>query len=164
MFASGRKGDINIRGAFAHMASDALIALGVVLTGFAIRATGWLWLDPVASIGIGVVIAVATWSLLRESINLAMDAVPENVDADAVESMLASIAGVSAVHDLHIWAMSTTETCLTAHLEAPAGLDYTALTCAQTELHEHFGIAHSTIQVERGDASEPCAQADEAAV
>lgn len=164
MFASGRKRDINIRGAFAHMASDALIALGVVLTGFAIRGTGWLWLDPVASIGIGLIIAVGTWSLLRESVNLAMDAVPENVDAGAVESMLASIDGVSAVHDLHIWAMSTTETCLTAHLVAPAGLADTTLACARTELHEHFGIVHSTIQVERGDADEPCAQADEAAV
>jgi cobalt-zinc-cadmium efflux system protein len=164
MFASGRKGDINIRGAFAHMASDALIALGIVLTGFGIRATGWLWLDPVASIAIGLIIAVATWSLFRESINLAMDAVPENVDAAAVESMLVSIAGVSAVHDLHIWAMSTTETCLTAHLVAPGGLDDIALAHARTELHEHFGIGHSTLQVERGDAEEPCAQADEAAV
>jgi cobalt-zinc-cadmium efflux system protein len=164
MFASGRKSDIDIRGAFEHMASDALIALGVVLTGFAIRATGWLWLDPIASIAIGVVIAVATWSLFRESINLAMDAVPENVDADAVESCLCSIEGVSAVRDLHIWAMSTTETCLTAHLVAAAGLDDTVLSCARTELHEHFGILHSTIQVERGDADEPCAQADEAAV
>jgi len=164
LFASGRKSDINIRGAFAHMAGDALIALGVVLTGFAIHATGWLWLDPVASIGIGLVIAFATWSLLRESINLAMDAVPENVDAFAVESLLASIEGVSAVHDLHIWAMSTTETCLTVHLVALAGLDDTALAFARTELHEHFGIAHCTIQVERGDAAHPCAQADEAAV
>ena len=164
LFASGRKSDINIRGAFAHMASDALIALGVVLTGFAIRATGWLWLDPVASIGIGLVIALATWSLLRESINLAMDAVPENVDAAAVESLLASIDGVSAVHDLHIWAMSTTETTLTAHLVAFAGLDDRTLACARTELHERFGIVHSTIQVERGDADQPCKQADEAAV
>lgn len=164
LFASGRKSDINIRGAFAHMASDAFIALGVVLTGFAIRATGWLWLDPVASIGIGLVIALATWSLLRESINLAMDAVPENVDAAAVESLLASIDGVSAVHDLHIWAMSTTETTLTAHLVALAGLDDRTLACARTELHARFGIVHSTIQVERGDADQPCEQADEAAV
>jgi cobalt-zinc-cadmium efflux system protein len=164
LFASGRKSDINIRGAFAHMASDAFIALGVVLTGLSIRATGWLWLDPVASIGIGVVIAMATWSLLRESINLAMDAVPENVDAAVVESLLGSIDGVSAVHDLHIWAMSTTETCLTAHLVAPAGLDDRTLACARTDLHEHFGIVHSTIQVERGDEDQPCEQADEAAV
>jgi cobalt-zinc-cadmium efflux system protein len=164
LFASGRKSDINIRGAFAHMASDAVIALGVVLTGFAIRATGWLWLDPIASIGIGLVIALATWSLLRESINLAMDAVPENVDATAVESLLGSIEGVSAIHDLHIWAMSTTETCLTAHLVVPAGLDDKTLTFARSELHERFGIAHCTIQGERGDTVHPCAQADEAAV
>ena len=146
------------------MASDALIAFGVVITGFAIRGTGRLWLDPVASIAIGMIIAVATWSLFRESVNLAMDAVPENVDADAVEAMLASTEGVSAVHDLHISAMSTTEICLTAHLVAPAGLDDTTMACARTELREHFGIIHSTIQVERGDAAEPCAQADEAAV
>ena len=163
LFASGRKSDINIRGAFAHMASDALIALGVVVTGFAIRATGWLWLDPVASIAIGLVIAVGTWSLLRESVNLAMDAVPENVDSAAVESLLGSINGVSAVHDLHIWAMSTTETCLTAHLVAPAGLDDKTLAFARTELREHFGIGHSTIQVERSDEA-PCEQADEGAV
>jgi cobalt-zinc-cadmium efflux system protein len=163
LFASGRKSDINIRGAFAHMASDALIALGVVVTGFAIRATGWLWLDPVASIAIGLVIAVGTWSLLRESVNLAMDAVPENVDSAAVESLLGSINGVSAVHDLHIWAMSTTETCLTAHLVAPAGLEDKTLAFARTELREHFGIGHSTIQVERSDEA-PCEQADEGAV
>jgi cobalt-zinc-cadmium efflux system protein len=163
LFASGRKSDINIRGAFAHMASDALIAFGVVVTGFAIRATGWLWLDPVASIAIGLVIAVGTWSLLRESVNLAMDAVPENVDSAAVESLLGSINGVSAVHDLHIWAMSTTETCLTAHLVAPAGLEDKTLAFARTELREHFGIGHSTIQVERSDEA-PCEQADEGAV
>jgi cobalt-zinc-cadmium efflux system protein len=163
LFASGRKSDINIRGAFAHMASDALIALGVVITGFAIRATGWLWLDPVASIAIGLIIAVGTWSLLRESVNLAMDAVPENVDAAAVESLLGSIDGVSAVHDLHIWAMSTTETCLTAHLVAPAGLQDKTLAFARTALREHFGIGHSTIQVERSDEA-PCEQADKGAV
>ena len=163
LFASGRKSDINIRGAFAHMASDALIALGVVITGFAIRATGWLWLDPVASIAIGLVIAVGTWSLLRESVNLAMDAVPENVDSAAVESLLGSMDGVSAVHDLHIWAMSTTETCMTAHLVAPAGLEDKTLAFARTELREHFGIGHSTIQVERSDEA-PCEQANEGAV
>lgn len=163
LFASGRKSDINIRGAFAHMASDAFIALGVVITGFAIRATGWLWLDPVASISIGLVIAVGTWSLLRESVNLAMDAVPENVDSAAVESLLGSIEGVSAVHDLHIWAMSTTETCLTAHLVASAGLEDKTLALVRTELREHFGIGHSTIQVERSDEA-PCEQADEGAV
>lgn len=163
LFASGRKSDINVRAAFAHMASDALIALGVVVTGFAIRATGWLWLDPVASIAIGLVIAIGTWSLLRESVNLAMDAVPENVDSTAVESLLGSIDGVSAVHDLHIWAMSTTETCLTAHLVAPAGLEDRTLAFARTELREHFGIGHSTIQVERSDEA-PCEQATKGAV
>lgn len=164
MFASGRKTDLNIRGAFAHLASDAVIALGVVVAGFAIRATGWLWIDPVVSISIGLVIALATWSLLRESVNLAMDAVPENVDAAMVESFLCSIDGVEAVHDLHIWAMSTTETALTVHVVAPQGLNDEALSATRTELHEHFGIAHCTIQVERGDADHPCAQEDQAAV
>lgn len=164
MFASGRKTDLNIRGAFAHLASDAVIALGVVVAGFAIRATGWLWIDPVVSISIGLVIALATWSLLRESVNLAMDAVPENVDAAMVESFLCSIDGVEAVHDLHIWAMSTTETALTVHVVAPQGLNDEALSAMRMELHEHFGIAHCTIQVERGDADHPCAQEDQAAV
>jgi cobalt-zinc-cadmium efflux system protein len=103
MFASGRKGDINIRGPFTHMAADALIALGVVFTGFSIRQTGWLWLDPATSIAIGIIIGLATWSLLKESVNLAIDAVPENIDPEAVGNFLCSQPGVREVHDLHIW-------------------------------------------------------------
>lgn len=165
MFASGRKGDVNIRGAFAHMAGDALIALGVVLTGLAIRATGWLWLDPATSIAIGIVIAFATWNLLGESVNLAMDAVPENIDPMAVEGYLASLPGVSEVHDLHIWAMSTTEACLTAHLVTPdMQRDDSVLATTRATLHERFGIEHSTMQLERGSGADSCAQGSELAV
>lgn len=160
LFASGRKGDINIRGAFAHLASDALISFGVVLTGIAIRATGWLWLDPATSIAIGAIIAVATWSLLKDSINLAMDAVPDHIDPLDVERYLASVPEVSGVHDLHIWAMSTTEVCLTAHLIAPGGtLSDARLASIRQILHDRFGIEHSTIQVERGDVDNACDRA-----
>lgn len=165
LFASGRKSDINIRSAFAHLAGDALISFGVVLTGLAIRYTGWLWLDPATSIAIGAIIAFATWGILKESVNLAMDAVPEHIDPSAVEQYLGSLPGVSAVHDLHIWAMSTTEACLTAHLVTPeSGLDDAMLASARKMLHERFRIDHSTIQLERGNPEHECEQADEAVV
>lgn len=165
MFASGRDGDLNVRGAFAHLAADALIALGVVLAGVAMRATGWLWLDPAVSIAIGIIIIVGTWGLLRESINLAMDAVPEHIDPLVVETYLASLHGVSAVHDLHIWAMSTTEVALTAHLVTPdAALDDARLATACTVLRDRFSIQHCTIQQERGDDAHPCAQASPASL
>ena len=165
MFASGRKGDINIRAAFAHMAADALIALGVVVTGFAIRQTGWQWLDPATSIAIGIIIGLATWSLLKESVNLAIDAVPENIDPEAVENFLCSQPGVREVHDLHIWAMSTTEPCLTAHLTVPdTGWSDSTLTDVRTSLHRKFGIEHSTLQVERGDSVDECNQSPELTV
>lgn len=165
MFASGRKSDINIRSAFAHLAGDALIAFGVVLTGLAIRYTGWLWLDPATSIAIGVVIAAATWGILKESVNLAMDAVPGHINTLDVEGYLVSLPEVSAVHDLHIWAMSTTEVCLTAHLVTPdSTLSDARLASTRKVLHERFGINHSTIQVERGDLDHACDQADEGVV
>lgn len=165
MFASGRKDDINIRSAFAHLAGDALVAFGVVLAGLAIRYTGWLWIDPATSIAIGVVIAVATWGLLKESANLAMDAVPKNIDPFAVQNYLASLPEVSAVHDLHIWAMSTTEACLTAHLVTSRdGLDDAWLASTRRELHERFRIDHTTIQLEQGNLEHECDQADEAVV
>src|SRR3954462_10156782 len=116
LFLSGRKRDLNLRGAFLHMAGGAAVSAGVVVAAFAIKLTGWQWLDPVVSLAIGVVIVWGTWGLLRESINLSMDAVPAGIDPKAVESYLASLAGVTAVHDLHIWAMSTTEAALTVHL------------------------------------------------
>src|SRR5262249_2177444 len=116
LFIKGRKGDINIRGAFLHMAADAGVSVGVVIAGLAISLTGLLWIDPLVSLLIVLVIAISTWGLLRDSVNLAMDAVPEGIDPEAVRSYLGRQPGVMEVHDLHIWAMSTTETALTAHL------------------------------------------------
>lgn len=157
LFMAGRKGDLNVRAAFAHMAADALIALGVVVSGFIIVATGWRWLDPVASIVISVLIIAGTWSLLRDSVNLALQAVPEGVDTNDVNAYLASINGVAEVHDLHIWGMSTTETALTAHLVIPDGYpgDEMRLEISST-LRERFGIGHVTIQIEIGDAGHSC--------
>lgn len=157
LFLSGRRHDLNIRGAFLHMAADAAVSLGVVASGVAILASGWVWLDPVVSLLIAVVITVGTFRLLGESVNLAMDAVPEGIDPGAVAAYLASLPGVVAVHDLHIWGMSTTHAALTAHLVRPgASLDDGFVARACRELHERFGIEHSTIQVERGDGAEPC--------
>ena len=156
LFFSGRAHDVNIRGAFLHLASDALVSVGVVLAGLMIRTTGWLWLDPVVSIAIGVVITIGTWGLLRESLNLAMDAVPEHIEPAEVERYLASLPGVSAVHDLHIWAMSTTETALTVHLVTPgAGLDDQRLATICDGLRSRFRIGHSTIQLEHGEGAHP---------
>lgn len=152
LFMAGRERDINIRGAFLHMAADAGVSVGVILIGFAIHETGWHWLDPAVSILIGVVIVWGTWSLLRESINLAMDAVPARIDPHAVESFLASLTGVEAVHDLHIWGMSTTETALTVHLVMPRPpADDRFLHDVSHDLHERFEIGHATIQIEHGD-------------
>src|SRR4030095_3151958 len=121
MFMSGCKGDLNIRGAFLHMASDAGISAGVVVAGIAILWTGWHWIDPVVSLLISAVIVWGTWDLLRESVNLALQAVPENIKPEEVERFLMQLPGIARVHDLHIWAMSTTETALTAHLVKPDG-------------------------------------------
>jgi len=154
-----RKADLNIKGAFLHMAADAGVSLGVVAAGLAIAATGWLWLDPAISLTIVAVILVGTWGLLRDSVNLALDAVPEDIDPATVHAYLAGLAGVTEVHDLHIWGMSTTDTALTAHLVKPEPQnedDLLAQTCL--ELHDRFGIEHATLQVERGGAA-PCALA-----
>jgi len=157
LFLSGRKSDLNIRGAFLHMAADAGVSLGVVLAGIAILATGWLWLDPVVSLMIVIVILVGTWGLLRDSLNLALDAVPENIDVVRVQAYLASLPDVSDVHDLHIWGISTTETALTAHLivrEITGGDALLSRVCK--ELHDEFGIEHATLQLEAGDSAYPC--------
>ena len=157
MFASGRKGDLNIRGAFMHMAADAVIALGVVLTGVAMLATGWSWLDPIVSLIIVAVIVYGTWDLLRSSVNLVLDAVPEGIDITAVKEYLISLPTCVDVHDLHIWGMSTTEAALTAHVVmAQAICDDALLAKTANELHEKFGIEHATLQVESGDPSYPC--------
>ncbi|MCX6558457.1 MAG: cation diffusion facilitator family transporter [Candidatus Aminicenantes bacterium] len=155
-FMSGRKSDLNLRGAFLHMAADAAVSAGVVVAGVAMLLSGWLWLDPVLSLLIAVVILTGTWGLLRESLDLALDAVPYGINPGAVESYLRNLCGVSAVHDLHIWAMSTSETALTAHLVKAAADDDDALIAqASRELHERFKIAHSTLQWERSAAQCP---------
>ncbi len=151
MFMRGSKDDLNIRGAFLHMAADAAISAGVVVAAAAMWATGWLWLDPVVSLGIVAVIVLGTWSLLRDSLDLALDAAPRGIDPKAVGDWLAARPGVSEVHDLHIWAMSTTETAMTAHLVRPENPDNDQFLhdlCG--EMSKRFNIGHVTIQVERG--------------
>jgi cobalt-zinc-cadmium efflux system protein len=160
MFIAGRKGDLNIRGAFLHMATDAAVSAGVVVAGVIIGITGWLWVDPAVSLLIVVIITVSTWGLLTESFHLALDAVPRSVELSDVETYLRALPDVTEVHDLHIWGMSTTDIALTAHLVKPSPGDDDALligTCR--ELRERFGIAHATIQVERGHGPQECSQA-----
>lgn len=157
MFMSGRKGDLNVRGAFLHMAADAAITLGVVLSGIAIVFTGWLWLDPATSLVVALLVIAGTWGLLRDSVNLALHAVPAGIDAANVQAYLESVTGVAEVHDLHIWGMSTTETALTAHLVFPGGYPGDALRSDMArELRQRFRIEHATIQIETGDAAHPC--------
>ncbi|HEY9761880.1 MAG TPA: cation diffusion facilitator family transporter [Trichocoleus sp.] len=158
LFMSGRDRDLNIRGAFLHMAADALVSLGVVLTGIAILTTGWTWFDPIISLVIVVIVTTGTWQLLKDSLNLAMDAVPPQIEPAAVQLFLKEQPGVKALHDFHIWAMSTTEIALTVHLVMPnehPGDAFLRQICQ--ELRQHFGIDHATIQVELGDTDEACA-------
>ena len=160
LFVSGRKNDLNIRGAFLHMAADALVSLGVVLAGIAILTTGWLWFDPVVSLIIVTVIVIGTWQLLLESVNLALDGVPTGIELVAVRTYLEQVSEVSEVHELHIWAISTTETALTVHLVMPRGCPNDGfLTQLCSELHDLFAIDHATIQVETGDRNYPCSLA-----
>ena len=157
MFLRGGKDDINIRGAFMHMAADAAVSLGVVIAAVAVMMTGWLWLDPAVSIMIALVITYGTWSLLSASVNLALDAVPSNIDPQKIDAYFAALPGVTEVHDLHIWAMSTTEVALTAHLVRPgAGLDDELLGKVCHDMQEKFGIGHVTVQVEQGDPEHAC--------
>jgi cobalt-zinc-cadmium efflux system protein len=151
LFLAGRKSDLNIRGAFLHMVADAGVSAAVVVAGLVIQFSGWLWVDPAASLLVVAVITAGTWGLLRESVDLSLDAVPEGIDPAAVEGYLAGLPGVTAVHDLHIWGLSTTHAALTAHLVKPDGLlDDDLLTRAATELHDRFGIEHVTLQLEQG--------------
>ncbi len=148
LFAGG-KGDINVRGAFVHMASDAVVSAGVVVAGFVIMMTGWLWLDPVVSLVINAAIVWATWGLLRDSLGMAMAAAPSTINPAEVRAFLAGQTGVASVHDLHIWAMSTTEVALTCHLVMPGGHpgdDFLHRLAA--ELSDEFHIGHSTAQIE----------------
>jgi len=157
LFAAGHD-DLNIRGAFTHMAADAIISLGVVLAGAAMLWTGWAWLDPAVSLVIAVVILLGTWSLLRDSLNLALDAVPAGIDCALVEGFLCGLPEVTGVHDLHVWGMSTTETALTAHLVMrEPGLHNQFLAVTEHELQHRFGIQHVTLQLEvNDDTAEPC--------
>ena len=149
LFASGRKGDINLRAAFTHMAYDALVSLGVVVAGGVILLTGWTRLDPLVSLAIAAVILVGTWSLLRDSVDMALDAVPAGIKPDEVRAFLDQQPGVTAIHDLHIWPMSTTETALTCHCLMPGGHPGDEfLARLAHELEERFSIGHATIQVE----------------
>jgi cobalt-zinc-cadmium efflux system protein len=160
MFRSGRERDLNIRGAFLHMAADAAISAGVVIAGFAILWTGWTWIDPLMSLLISAVIIWGTWDLLRESTNLALQAVPKNIQTEKVERYLEQLPGVAKVHDLHIWAMSTTETALTVHLVKPDGViddEFLARVC--DDLQHNFEIGHVTIQLECGTGAHECKQA-----
>jgi cobalt-zinc-cadmium efflux system protein len=149
LFASGRKSDLNIRGAFLHMVADAAVSAGVVVAALLILFTGWFWLDPLTSLVIVGVIVWGTWGLLRDSLAMSVDAVPASIDPQAVRSYLSSCAGVAAVHDLHIWPLSTTENALTAHLVLPGGHPGDEfLLKAATELRQRFGIGHTTLQIE----------------
>jgi len=151
LFASGRKHDINIRAAFMHMAADALVSLGVVTAGVVILLTGALLVDPLTSLAIVGVIAWGTWGLLKDSVKLALHAVPDGIDEGEVRVYLASLPGVAEVHDLHIWPMSTTETALTAHLVMLGGQpDDSFLHAVAHELDARFHIGHATVQVETG--------------
>src|ERR1700761_1144124 len=164
LFLSGRKEDLNIRGAFLHMAGDAAISLGVVVAGFVILMTGWHWIDPVVSLGISAVIVAGTWSLLRDSLSMTLQGVPPSIDINAVRAFLERCPGVCAIHDLHIWPMSTTETALTCHmvmLDGHPGDD--ALHKIADELCERFKIPHTTIQVEITDDAD-CVLASDHAV
>jgi cobalt-zinc-cadmium efflux system protein len=157
LFLSGREKDLNIRGAFIHMASDALVSMGVVLAGFAILLTGWLWLDPAISLAIVTVIVFGTWNLFQDSLRLILDGVPKQIEPMAVRTFLQELPGVTQVHDLHIWAMSTADTALTAHLVIPEGYLGDRFLCDTCEaLHAHFGIDHSTLQIETGHPDYPC--------
>ena len=157
MFMRGRKGDLNVRAAYLHMAADAVVAAGVVVAGIVILQTGWQWLDPLVSLIIGIVIVVGTWELLHDSVKLALDAVPEGVDSDAVHAYLKAIRGVTEVHDLHIWGMSTTETALTVHLVMSGGHPGDAFMAdLAKDLARRFEIGHSTFQVELGDSAAVC--------
>jgi len=158
-FVSGKDHDLNIRGAYLHMAADALVSLGVVVSGFVIWKFGLKWFDPLSSLLIAAVIFWSTWALLRDSLNLAVDAVPRDLDPVIIRDWLAAQPGVDGLHDLHIWPISTTHTALTAHLlmpEPPADDEF--LHDLAMQLQEKFKISHATFQIERGDGDHPCLQ------
>jgi len=157
LFMSGGRSDLNIRGAFLHMAGDALVSLGVVVAGALYLWTGWLWLDPLMSIVIALLVVFGTWSLFSQSLHLAFDGVPASVDLVAVKACLAGFKGVAEVHDLHIWAIGASETAMTVHLLMPDGHPGDAFFDEVNEaLHHRFDIEHATIQIELGDTGQTC--------
>jgi len=163
LFAGGKR-DINLRGAFVHMASDAVVAAGVVAAGFAILLTGWLWIDPAVSLAINAVIIWATWGLLRDSLGMAMAAAPPGIDPAQVRAFLLGRTNVESLHDLHIWPMSTTEVALTCHIIMPQGHPGDAfLRQLAEDLAKRFGIGHSTLQIEI-DPDAACALAPDEVV
>ena len=163
MFMRGRAADLNIRGAFLHMAADAGVSAGVLVAAWLITLTGAVWLDPIASLAISAVIVVGSWGLLRDATALAMDAVPPGINAAAVRDRLLGLPGVVEVHDLHIWALSTTSTAATAHLVTAAPADR-VLPMAGALLREEFSIGHCTFQLETADLAERCALRPETVV
>ena len=165
LFMRGRHSDINLRGAFLHMAADAAISLGVVVTGLVMMSTGWYWLDPAISLAIVILIVGGTFGLLKDSMRLALHAVPPGIDPHAVKRLLDGMPGVTQTHDLHIWAMSTTETALTAHLVMPDANPSDAFYAEINRLlAQRFGIHHATIQIERGSTAHPCKLASDEVV
>jgi len=148
LFMKGQKDDLNIKGAFLHMMADAAVSLGVVIAGLTIKLTGILWIDPAMSFVIIIVILAGTWRLFTDSLDLALDAVPKQVDVEKVHDYLLSLSGVANLHDLHIWAMSTTQIALTAHLVMPEGYDDDFLSKLQHDLKSKFNIGHTTFQIE----------------
>ena len=156
LFLRDRSEDLNVRAQFLHLAGDAVISGGVVLAAVVINFTGWLWLDPLASLGVALVVLFATWDVLRQSVDLAMDAVPDGVAADDVASWLAQRPGVTEVHDLHIWGISTTEVALTAHLVYDNESGDRRLHDLSAELRRRFGIGHATLQIESDAEAEEC--------
>jgi cobalt-zinc-cadmium efflux system protein len=150
LFMRGRHGDLNIRGAYLHMAADAGLSLGVVVAAFVIMLTGWQWVDPAISLCIAAVVLASGWGLARDSVNLALDGVPKGIELADVKDYLSQLDGVTEVHDLHIWAMSTNETALTAHLVRPGGYEDSFLHGVCAELSHRFNIQHATLQIEAG--------------
>jgi cobalt-zinc-cadmium efflux system protein len=157
LFIQGQKSDLNIRGAFLHMVVDAGVSLGVVVAGIFIVIKGWLWIDPMISLVIVGVVFYATWGLLRDSLDYAMDAVPAGIDLPAIQRYLTSVKNVDRIHDLHIWPLSTSEIALTVHIVVHDNkLDNNFLRDLQQYLHDNFGIGHATIQVETSTGEDNC--------
>lgn len=158
-FLRGRKRDLNIRAAVMHLLSDAAVSVGVLIAGVVILKTGWMWVDPLVSLVISVVILVGTWGVLKDAAHLALGAVPETVQLKEVREYLGSLPGVDDVHDLHVWALSTTESALTAHLVLKGASEFPGdefIAAASKDLHDRYDIQHATLQLERGGLVDCC--------